>query len=126
MAQRQRHKEAVQTAADGGRDAITGRFIAGNKAAVGNVYAKQIAQYRKALHDAISPIAVAAIARAMIKAARGGDVAAAKLVLGYAIGAPTVEVSVRDPIAVNVQTMSDSEIETRLAAIGFVRREGDE
>ncbi len=68
-----------------------GRFIQGNKAAKGNPYAKRVAQLRSAMMDAVTAGDVRAVIARMIELAKGGDVAAAKLVLEHACGRPLQE-----------------------------------
>ncbi len=70
-----------------GRDA-RGRFTTGNPGGPGNPYARRVAELRSALLDAVTPEDVAALARALLAQAKGGDVAAARLVLSYAVGRP--------------------------------------
>jgi hypothetical protein len=65
-----------------------GRFTVGNKAAVGNPFARQVATRRKALLDALTPEDIAAVGRKLLGQALGGDVAASKVLLSYAIGKP--------------------------------------
>lgn len=63
------------------RDPTTGRFVAGNAAAVGHrrPHAARVARFRTALMDAITEEDLAEIARALVAAAKGGDVTAARL-----------------------------------------------
>jgi hypothetical protein len=71
----------------GGRDG-SGRFAAGNRGGPGNPFARRTAAARKAVADAVTPEQLAAIAAVMVNKALEGDVAAAKLVFGYAAGKP--------------------------------------
>ncbi len=68
-----------------------GRFIHGNQVARGNPYAKRVAQLRSAMMDAVTAGDVRAVIARMIELAKGGDVAAAKLVLEHACGRPLQE-----------------------------------
>jgi hypothetical protein len=80
---------APSAAADhNGRD-NRGRFVAGNRGGPGNPFARQTAALRKAAVDAVTAEDVAAIMAVLVEKAKGGDTAAAKLVLGYAVGKPT-------------------------------------
>ena len=79
------NKNGAATA--GGRDG-SGRFAAGNRGGPGNPFARRTAAARKAVADAVTPEQLAAIAAVMVKKALEGDVAAAKLVFGYAAGKP--------------------------------------
>jgi hypothetical protein len=65
-----------------------GRFAKGNAGGPGNPFARRTAQMRRVLCDAVSEEDLAAIARQMLEKAKGGDVAAAKLLLGYVVGQP--------------------------------------
>lgn len=69
------------------RDA-RGRFGRGNSGGPGNPYARRVAALRTALANSVSPEALTEMAQALVERAKSGDVAAAKLVLGYLIGAP--------------------------------------
>jgi hypothetical protein len=69
------------------RDA-DGRFAKGNPGGPGNPYARQVAALRREALAAVTPDDIHAIIAKMIELARAGDVAAAKLVLGYAVGRP--------------------------------------
>ncbi len=82
----------------GGRD-HRGRFAPGNKGGPGNPYARRTALLRQAMLDAVTPEDIQAIVRQLIQKAREGDVAAARLVLAYAIGKPD---KATDPDAVEV------------------------
>jgi len=66
--------------ADNGRDPTTGRFSEGNRAAVGNPHAKRVGELRTALLDAVMPEDV--------EAAKGGDVAAARVLFERTLGRP--------------------------------------
>ena len=73
------------TAANG-RDGATGRFVAGNKCARGNPFARRVAELRQAVLDAVGPEDVKAVVAALLVLAKAGDVPAAKLVLDRALG----------------------------------------
>ena len=70
-----------------GRDR-RGRFALGNPGGPGNPYARRVAELRAALLNAVTPEDVAELARALLTQAKAGDVAAARLVLSYAVGRP--------------------------------------
>src|ERR1700680_4032660 len=76
---------------DEGRDQ-RGRFAPGNRGGTGNPFARQVAGLRKAFLQGITVEDLAAIAAALLAKAKQGDVAAAKLVLAYAIGKPQATV----------------------------------
>jgi hypothetical protein len=65
-----------------------GRFKPGNRGGPGNPFARQVAQLRKALLDAVGPDDIQAVAQRLVCLAKEGDVAAAKLLLAYTIGKP--------------------------------------
>ena len=66
----------------------TGRFLPGNKAGKGNPLGQQVQRLRVAHLSAVTPADLRAIIGRLVKSARGGDVGASKLVLGYALGPP--------------------------------------
>ncbi len=72
----------------GDRDPATGRFVAGNPGGPGNPYAARVGELRSALLSAVSPGDLAAIAKQLVAAAKGGDVAAAKVVFERVLGRP--------------------------------------
>ena len=69
-----------------------GQFAKGNKHGTGNPYARRVARLRSALLDAVGENGLADIVQGMISAAKGGDVAAAKLLLSYLLGKPVESV----------------------------------
>jgi hypothetical protein len=71
----------------GGRDA-KGRFAAGNAGGPGNPFARRTAELRREFLAEASGEDLRAICRALLERAKGGDVAAAKLALGYLVGKP--------------------------------------
>jgi hypothetical protein len=70
-----------------GRDQ-RGRFTKGNPGGPGNPFARRTAQLRRALSMAVSEEDIAVVARQLLEKAKAGDVAAAKLLLGYVVGQP--------------------------------------
>ena len=78
--------DAVDEPAPEGRDPATGRFVKGN--ACGRGHGRSPNRYRAAVVEAVTEADLRAVVRSMVKAARGGDVAAAKLVLSYTVGKP--------------------------------------
>jgi hypothetical protein len=84
----------LDTVADGpaasgsnGHDA-NGRFTKGNRCAVGNPFARRMARLRSVLLDAVSDDDLRAVARKLVEQAKGGDTAAAKVLLAYVVGRP--------------------------------------
>lgn len=74
-----------------GRDA-SGRFAPGNPGgpgAIAHERTKRARELRQALHDAVTPEDMAAVARALVDRAKAGDVAAARELLDRIIGRPT-------------------------------------
>jgi len=66
-----------------------GQFANGNPGGPGNPYARHVARLRSSLIDAVGEDGLADIVQGMVTAAKGGDVAAAKLLLSYLLGKPT-------------------------------------
>jgi hypothetical protein len=66
-----------------------GQFAKGYAGGPGNPYARRVAALRRAFHSVFTEDDMAAVARVMLKLALDGDVAAAKLLLAYAVGKPT-------------------------------------
>jgi len=73
---------------DGDRDPATGRFRRGNSASRGNPLGGQVSKLRAALIEAVSEGDMREVAAGLIKAAKAGDVAAAKVLLTYTLGKP--------------------------------------
>lgn len=65
-----------------------GRFVPGNKAGKGNPYARHIGQLRAALMRAVTPLDVQEIIASLVKAAKGGDINAARIILERTLGKP--------------------------------------
>jgi len=66
-----------------------GRFAKGNRGGPGNPFARQVAALRKALLQSVTEEDLLAITLALKAKAKEGNVAAAKLLLAYAVGKPT-------------------------------------
>ena len=69
-----------------------GQFAKGNPGGPGNPYARRVARLRSALLDAVGENGLTDIVQGMVTAAKGGDVAAAKLLLSYLLGKPVESV----------------------------------
>src|SRR5262245_29929497 len=63
-----------------------GRFAKGNRAGVGNPFARQVAGFRAAILQATTHEDIKAITKKLIHMAREGNLAAAKLLLAYTCG----------------------------------------
>ena len=70
-----------------GRQA-NGRFAKGNQFGPGNPYARQVAELRKQMLNAVTSEQIQAIILAMVQKAIEGSVPAARLVLSYTLGKP--------------------------------------
>jgi hypothetical protein len=68
-----------------------GQFAKGNPGGPGNPYARHVARLRASLIEAVGD-GLKDIVQGMVTAAKGGDVAAAKLLLSYLLGKPTVSI----------------------------------
>jgi hypothetical protein len=77
------------------RDA-QGQFAPGNKGGPGNPFARQVAALRSALLKCVSADDIAALVAMLLDRAKGGDVAACKLLFSYALGKPAPTVSPDD------------------------------
>ena len=77
----------LKPAGNGNRDK-RGRFQSGNTAGKGNPLGKKVGQLRSALIGSVTDGDMKAIIKALVKKARGGDVAAAKIVLERTLGKP--------------------------------------
>ena len=81
------HADARTAAGANGR-AADGKFAAGNACGKGNPFGRRLAAMRQAVLDAVSEDDVQEIMAMLVRRAKEGDVAAAKLVLQYAVGKP--------------------------------------
>jgi hypothetical protein len=90
-----------------GRDA-RGRFTKGNPGGPGCPYARRVAELRSALLAAVDSEAIADVGRKLVEKARAGDLAAAKLLLSYTVGAPQQTVPVDpDRVQINALRLAD-------------------
>jgi hypothetical protein len=92
-----------------GRDAL-GRFTPGNRAAVGRSqpFASQAAALRRAFYEAVTPEDLQALARHLITQAKGGNLAATKLLLLWLLGKPGEAVNPEPPLPPDVPTLTDT------------------
>ena len=70
-----------------GRD-THGRFAKGNPGGPGPAFPRRVAELRAAILDAVTPADVVDVIRALVKAAKSGDVAAARVFLDRIFGTP--------------------------------------
>lgn len=75
---------------DNGRGS-NGQFTKGNAGGPGNPYARRAAELRAAMFDAVSPDDLRAVVGKLIEVAKGGDVAAAKLIFERTLGKSCVD-----------------------------------
>jgi hypothetical protein len=66
-----------------------GRFAPGNRGGPGNPHAKRVARLRSALFKAVTPADLRDVVAALLGAAKGGDVAAARELFQRCLGPPT-------------------------------------
>ena len=81
-----------------------GRFAKGNPGGPGNPYARRVATLRAALLETITEDEIRQLAGGLLRAAKSGDVAAARLLLGYVIGAAHA-ILPADPDRVDLEDM---------------------
>jgi len=79
------HDEQSQSVTSRGSD---GRFLPGNPGGRGNPLAGAVGRLRGVLLSAVTPDDMSAIVGALVAAAKGGDVHAAKLIFAYTLGQP--------------------------------------
>jgi hypothetical protein len=68
--------------------AANGRFAKGNRGGPGNPLGKQVAALRSAMLQAVTPDDLRQVVLALLKAAKEGNIAAAKEVLDRCLGRP--------------------------------------
>lgn len=77
--------DSPSTTGSNGRVA-SGKFAPGNQHAKGNPFAKRVAQLRSALFKAVTPADLRDVVTALLMAAKGGDVPAAREVMQRLLG----------------------------------------
>src|SRR5207302_545944 len=65
-----------------------GRFAKGNAGGPGNPFGRKVAAMRQVVQEAVSEEDLRAIVGKLVEQAKEGNIAAAKLVLAYAVGKP--------------------------------------
>jgi hypothetical protein len=81
------HKPLTNGANGHGRD-DSGRFAAGNPGGPGNPHAQAVARFRAAIFDTVTEADFQKLVKSLLSKARGGNIAAARLVLEYCVGKP--------------------------------------
>ena len=72
-----------------GRRSSNGQFGVGNPGGPGNPYARRVAALRTALMDAVTDDDIRAVATALVKRAKAGEVPAIRELLDRLVGKPT-------------------------------------
>ena len=80
-----------------------GRFANGNPGGPGNPYARRVAALRTALMDAVTDDDIRAVAKALVKRAKAGEVPAIRELLDRLVGKPT-ERAAQGHATINVVT----------------------
>lgn len=68
--------------------APSGRFAPGNSGGPGNPFARRVARLRSTLLESVTDDDLKAIVQAVVGKAKGGDMAAVRVVFDYCIGKP--------------------------------------
>ena len=76
------------TDVDGGRG-VRGRFAKGNRFSRGNPHASKVQKLRSALYEAVSCEDLQSVVQEVVKAARGGDIQACRLLFDRLLGQVT-------------------------------------
>jgi len=106
-----------------GRD-NAGKFLPGNSGGPGNPFASRVGKLRSALISAVTEEDVQAVVKAIVTAAKSGDVAAAKLFFDRVLGKPVVDdVTELDESRNRVLEMLQSQPESASQVIERIRRE---
>ena len=90
---------------EGGRNP-DGTFAAGNPGGPGNPHAARVAQLRKALFDTVTEQDMQDVIRALVDAAKGGDIQAARILFDRILGKP-LEADILERIEQLEQTIGD-------------------
>lgn len=94
-----------------------GRFAQGNLGGPGNPYARRTAALRSALLDAVTEADIRAIAKALVKRARDGEVPAVRELLDRLLGRPGDVQELSAPTEIRVITgVSEREYDEEAAA----------
>lgn len=122
-----------------GRD-VRGLFQPGNTLAKGNPGNRRMAELRRTLLDCATDADIRALYDSLMESARGGDTAAARVLLEYLIGKPAQQIEVSGPdgqalgltevVAVVMEALGgDTEARIRVAAafkrMGRIEADGD-
>lgn len=87
-----------------GRD-TAGRFASGNRFGRGNPHARQVADYQRAVREAVTDEDLRRITRKLVERAIAGDVVAAREVLDRVMGKAKVSIEVDDKRATDERTI---------------------
>lgn len=111
--------QAARDRSANGTHTADGRFAAGNPGGPGNPHAGQVAKLRAVLLDAVTEEDMLAVVLKLLELAKGGDVAAVKLLLDRTVGKP-LEVPV---IVVQSQTVQTVQTEVSPEELEQMRAE---
>ena len=96
---------------------LRGQFARGNPGGPGNPYARRTAALRSALLDAVTEADIRAIAKALVKRARDGEVPAVRELLDRLLGRPGDVQELSAPTEIRVITgVSEREYDEEAAA----------
>ena len=93
-----------------GRDSC-GKFAKGNSGGPGNPYARRVAQMRSIIAAEFTDEDVHQVLRKLVEMAKNGDLAAAKLLLSYAVGRPVEPACDPDHVDAQEQNTRAEELE---------------
>jgi hypothetical protein len=97
---------------------LRGQFARGNPGGPGNPYARRTAALRSALLDAVTEADIRAIAKALVKRARDGEVPAVRELLDRLLGRPGDVQELSAPTEIRVITgVSEREYHEEAAAL---------
>ena len=92
------------------RRSPNGQFGAGNPGGPGNPYARRVAALRTALMDAVTDDDIRAVAKALVKRAKAGEVPAIRELLDRLVGKTTDKAEHDGPPIINVSTGIPDEV----------------
>lgn len=86
-----------------------GQFAKGNKLGPGNPYAKRVHQLKQAVYATVTMKDLKGVIKAMVHKAQQGDVAAARLIMEYAIGKPDMVQPIQQGQQIDIQIEAPNE-----------------